>query len=332
MSIECFLGFDGGQSGSRCLLVDTAGHVLFRAAGPPFEHLNAFDGPKKIRRAFSECLSRVATNHYLVRSAFLGLTGVWDSDSPEARPILEIFRSVLHADCVNLDNDSVSCWAGAFACNPGVVLSAGTGVVSYGVSPGGQSVKVGGWGYIMGDLGSAFDIGHRALVLIAAESDRGGPRSLLASRILDHMGVSSPRELQARLYRSEERLIISSLASIVTECAYEGDQGAVRILQESGQHLAGPVIAAIERLNWYNGSVVPSYKIQKPVPVACVGGVFKAGLLVEDTFQASVLSEFENVSFVEPRFEPVVGAVLLAWRQAGLKITSNRLRNLTEGA
>ena len=96
--------------------------------------------------------------------AFLGLTGVWIQIHRKQGLFLRYFVQHL-CQLREPDNDSVSCWE-SLACNPGVVLSAGTGVVSYGVSPGGQSVKVGGWGYIMGDLGSAFDIGQ-GLVLIA---------------------------------------------------------------------------------------------------------------------------------------------------------------------
>ncbi|MFZ5924595.1 MAG: BadF/BadG/BcrA/BcrD ATPase family protein [Bacillota bacterium] len=318
-----YLGFDGGQSGSRLLLADAEGHVVVRAEGPPFEHLKAADGERKIRAAFETCLEPVIAGRYPVRSAFLGLTGLSDPEAPEAGPILGMFNSILEVEQVGLDNDSVSCWAGASGCKPGVMVAAGTGVVAYGVGPGGKSVKVGGWGYIMGDLGGAFDIGRRALIAVAKESDKRLPQSILTRKVLNHFGARRLREIQRRLYRlEEERLTISSLASVVAGAAEEGDRNAASILCESGHELAELALTAIQRLGWESS---------EPLRVACVGGVFRAGSLVKDSFRDTLVREVGGVLLVEPLLDPVAGAVLLAWRQAGIEVTSERVQALRSG-
>lgn len=318
MAVKYYLGFDGGQSGSRALLSDSRGHVVARVIGPPFEHFHAYKGAEKIKEALRTCLSGAIAGYQPITSAFFGLSGVWDSDSPEAQDIMSIVQSIISVEQVIIDNDSVSCWAGAFGCKPGIALAAGTGVVAYGVGPDDQSVKIGGWGYLMGDQGGAYDIGRKALIAVANQADRGNEHIMLAHEVLNHFEVGTLRELQSRLYQLD-RGMISGLAPIVAECAKTDDAIAAQILCESGEALAETTMDAIHRLRW---------NPDEPITIAPVGGVFKAGACISDVYQATIVNHFSNVRFVKPRFEPMVGSLLLAWRQAGIELSPSLLEIL----
>ena len=56
-------------------------------------------------------------------------------------------------------------------------MVSGTGSGCYGKSLQGRGVKVGGWGHVLGDKGSGYDIGLRALqaVIDAYDQESVGP-------------------------------------------------------------------------------------------------------------------------------------------------------------
>ena len=61
-----------------------------------------------------------------------------------------------------LENDAFGALMSVRGKFSGNVLAAGTGTVALGVNPEGKVFRVGGWGHIIGDQGSGYDIGHKA--------------------------------------------------------------------------------------------------------------------------------------------------------------------------
>jgi N-acetylglucosamine kinase-like BadF-type ATPase len=49
----------------------------------------------------------------------------------------------------------------------GIVVISGTGMISYGYGATGESARAGGWGPLLGDIGSGYDIGLDVLRAIA---------------------------------------------------------------------------------------------------------------------------------------------------------------------
>ncbi|MGB7448572.1 MAG: BadF/BadG/BcrA/BcrD ATPase family protein, partial [Ornithinimicrobium sp.] len=123
---------------------------------------------------------------------------------------------------VALSSDMTTSHLGALGGRPGVVVAAGTGAVSLSVSPAGESARVDGWGYLLGDCGSGYDIARRGLdSALRAHDGRSGSdvlRRLATERFgdLDQL----PRTLQAA--QNPPRLL-ASFAHDVLEAAKQGD-------------------------------------------------------------------------------------------------------------
>ncbi len=67
----------------------------------------------------------------------------------------------------------------------------------------------------------------------------------------------------------------------------------------------------------------------RPIRISYAGGVFKnTGLLTR--FAAEVSIWLSRTQIVRPRFGPDVGALLLAYRQAGKKVAAKMLENIGE--
>jgi hypothetical protein len=69
------------------------------------------------------------------------------------------------------------------------------------------------------------------------------------------------------------------------------------------------------RLVWPDGTV----------PLAPVGGVFRAGRVILDPLKTALATRVPGGVLVPPRFTPVVGALLLALQAAGVPHTAERL-------
>lgn len=128
-----------------------------------------------------------------------------------------------------------------------IVLLAGTGSAAVGRDLTGQVIRVGGHGPLLGDEGSAYDVGRRAAIAALRASDRGLEDSPLAARILREMRVPDWEELQLRVYRVPDE-VFPRIFPIVTAAADEGDSAARTLLQEAADELTGLVSDLMERL------------------------------------------------------------------------------------
>src|ERR1051325_1602039 len=85
--------------------------------------------------------------------------------------------------------------ADRIAMIPRVLVLSGTGSCSFGRTAEGRTAKVGGWGHILGDKGSGFEIGLRALKAVVYYLDRDREWSLLGRNILRKLQLNEPDEL-----------------------------------------------------------------------------------------------------------------------------------------
>ena len=121
----------------------------------------------------------------------------------------------------------------------GIVLIAGTGSIAYGVNASGQSARAGGFGHLIGDEGSGYDIAIKAIrAALLAEEKRGAP-TMLMSYMLRDAGLSSRDELVGFVYRQgESKAALAQLAQAVVKCADAGDIVARALIDQAGSDLA----------------------------------------------------------------------------------------------
>jgi N-acetylglucosamine kinase-like BadF-type ATPase len=193
--------------------------------------------------------------------------------------------------------------------DPGVIVIAGTGSIAYGENERGESARAGGWGYIFGDEGGGFDIVRQALRAILREHEGWGPRTALTPALLESTETTDPNQTLHRLYTPEwPRSRTATLAMVVSRIAEEGDPVAVQILQGAAHNLA-MLAASVRRQLW--GENVFS-------KVAWIGGVFSSPIVLE---RFRMLAELDgDVSAAAPIHSPAIGALLRAWRSAGLAL------------
>ena len=120
----------------------------------------------------------------------------------------------------------------------GVCLIAGTGSIALGRDPTGHQARTGGWGHIVGDEGSGYDIGRRALQAILQAADGRGPQTSLQAALLRAWELATPLDLIARVYPAQSKVVVPEVADVarlVFEQAAAGDPVARRIVAPGGQ-------------------------------------------------------------------------------------------------
>lgn len=195
-------------------------------------------------------------------------------------------------------SDAETSLVGAHGERRGILIIAGTGSVGYGVNSSGDSVIVGGWGYIAGDEGSGYWLGREALRAATNTLDGRGPRTNLTDALISHNHLSNRDEIVHWLYQSDQarNRDIAALAPLVLEHAASGDRIAKGLVEHAARDLALHVKAISHQLG------------MEPLPVA-----FTGGLLTTPNPLSNLLCEFLGLDAIPtPRYSPVIGAALLA--------------------
>jgi N-acetylglucosamine kinase-like BadF-type ATPase len=306
--MEIILAIDGGGSRTRCLALDRRGAVLGEGSGGPSNHLLV---PRETAKtSIGEALERSCAPSGLknedVVCVSAGTAGV-DYDGAGAEEV-EVILHELGFGRLVVVGDMVIAHAGALGGRPGVVALAGTGSSVLGIGPDGTRVKVGGWGPVYGDEGSAYRIGRMALTAAAMAYDGRGAATALTGALLRALDLRDFRETVTRVYvQGMEPREVAALSRVVYEVAESGDAVARDIFLKAGEELADAVEAAARRLDMGESEVRVSYE----------GAVLTSCALVRDRFCESLGERLQGVSVLPPLFEPVVGAYLLGRAEVG---------------
>ncbi|MFI7533281.1 BadF/BadG/BcrA/BcrD ATPase family protein [Streptosporangium sp. NPDC049376] len=174
---------------------------------------------------------------------------------------------------------------------------AGTGAVVGGLTSDGVTVLTDGWGWLLGDHGSAPRIVVDALRLYTAGLDREESDPVFGRFVAGALGVTEDRRLPGAVRRARETL--GDLAPGVFECAEAGSPCARQAITDNAWRLAGNVVTAL-RLGVRADAVVGAGAIMVKQP--SFRAAFASGLVAQEvTLPLSVLDT-----------EPVFGAVRLA--------------------
>lgn len=135
-----------------------------------------------------------------------------------------------------------------------VVVLSGTGSCCYGMDARGKSAKLGGWGHILGDKGSAFEIGLRALKAVVYYLDREGAWGVLGESILRQLALNQPEDL-INWVKEAPKDQVAALARLVFEAAEARDMVARDILRGAVASLARDAVDCAARLVTKNREV-----------------------------------------------------------------------------
>jgi N-acetylglucosamine kinase-like BadF-type ATPase len=106
--------------------------------------------------------------------------------------------------------------------------------------------RIGGWGQLLGDEGSGYAIGLKALRAVARAEDGRIPPTTLTAEVLRVLRLDATVELIPWV-ASATKAEVAALVPIVARCAEAGDQAAREIADDAVAHLDAHVAALLSR-------------------------------------------------------------------------------------
>lgn len=198
----------------------------------------------------------------------------------------------------------------------GAVALSGTGSDAFVVRDGKSLVSIGGWGPLLGDEGSGYDIGLKTIKAAIYAHDSRGPKSALYNLVMEKWNLSNLWELVTYLAGNPDaRHEIASAATLCAKAAAAGDQVALDIYENAAMDLFLQARTAIElrREDW-NGSVV------------IVGGAWKGCAHMFEVFKHQIEQAFPTATVEKPLLEPVAGCVVIRCLREGIPLTEIQKR------
>jgi N-acetylglucosamine kinase-like BadF-type ATPase len=229
------IGVDGGASKTECILVDPSGAVVGRRLAPGCNP--NVTGADSARAAVSAALSSLLTD--LPGGSPRG--GIAATLLCMAGPV-ELWREFAAGlsgfGRVRAVDDSLPVLELATGGGPGIVLHAGTGSFVAARGPANQVGYAGGLGWRLGDEGSGYDIGRRAIARGLLELQGWEAPSELAALIRRQTRLSEAAAITRHFYADPSaHAQVAALAPEVLALAAGGDPAALAVAVESTRGL-----------------------------------------------------------------------------------------------
>jgi N-acetylglucosamine kinase-like BadF-type ATPase len=227
-------------------------------------------------------------------------SGIAGAGHPTARKgVEEALQSMEVARAVYVGMDVEAAHYDAFGSGPGLLLVVGTGCMAFGRDRGGEEIRVGGWGSLVGAVGCGYWVGLKGLQAVIRAADGRGEDTSLSSLILDAIGATEPHDVV--LWAAEAtKSAIAALAPLVLQAAETADSVAMEVRSRALEELRLSVERALESLGPFD----------EGCPVALAGGLMTPDsrfreLMVEEIVRAGGTTLDQEVL-------PVRGAATLA--------------------
>lgn len=288
---DLYLVADGGGSKTETLLFSGKGQVYGYGYAGASNPLSA---------GHDEAVSNVTK---ALSSVFISLQGMFPSRTVLYIPGFEACRDMLPDTILRLSpeyqSDEYSAYFSCLDSPGGIILLAGTGSFASGRTPAGTRINAGGWGHLLGDGGSGYDIGRRAIQFLLSRRDDMLPLSPLDIQVLEKLKARDSCELIRQVYQApNQRSLIASLCPVVGREAMYGNEEAIRILHEAAQELAKLVLSVANIMDGWNGQV------------GFTGGVSKLQDLIMVPISNAIRTRYPHASLVKAKYAPLVGAAM----------------------
>jgi N-acetylmuramic acid 6-phosphate etherase len=195
-------------------------------------------------------------------------------------------------------SDRDSGLAAALGRSDGIAVNAGTGASVTG-RRGDRIEKAGGWGHILGDAGGGYFISLQALRFILREYDLHRGEAQFTATILRALSLNNRDEL-VRWAQIADKNEVAGLAPVVFECAMNGDESVMKIVEEAAGVLSEYTAAVATRL----GLLAPK--------VILLGGLFQRDGVYVHAFKRRLKKSLSDARVAMSEQTPELGAAWLA--------------------
>ena len=298
--MDYIIGIDGGGTKTVGLLTTTDGEEIAKVkSGPSNYHVVGVENTQKVLAEVTSQLTTHAGNTKLHSINFcIGMAGLGREEDRER--IGGICDEIGVSKNRILTHDAHIALVGGIARQEGIIVISGTGSIVFGIDGLGKEARAGGWGYILGDEGSGYDIAIKGLQAIARAADRRESPTQITELVLNELELKGPNDI-IRWTHAADRDEIAQLAKYVFLASEKGDKKADGIIDAAVTEL----VSAVE-------TVVKQLELSHPSEIVFSGGNLLYQPILSNRLRRSIEKNIDGTSVVLPKHEPAYGAVLLA--------------------
>lgn len=308
--MKYLIGIDGGGTKTDCAIADLSGKIIQQSSGKPsnFLIIGVKETVRNIFALIEENIFALEGDFSDVKQIVIGVAGAGREE--DAKLLEKGFKDFadeegIHFKGVKVISDAHIALEGAFPDSAGCILIAGTGSILFGKDEKGVIHRVGGFGRLIGDEGSGYSIGRKALNAVSKSSDGRGEETLISELLNSKMNSGSANAIINKVYN--EKLDVASVAKIVIEAAEEGDPIAEDILDEEADELVLHIRSLIEKFR------------TNILSVAFSGSLIDNENFYSDLLKRKIKSTLPNVKITQAVLSPIGGAILFAKKLSSAK-------------
>jgi glucosamine kinase len=309
--VPYYLGIDGGGTKTACAVGDETRLLAKASAGPSnIVRVGEAQARESLLQGVRQACATAGIFPEQITRTCVGGSG---AARPELAGIVREIVAEIVSTPIDVVGDMQTALEAAFDMGPGVIVIAGTGSIAYGRDRQGNTLRAGGWGFAIGDEGSAHWIGRSAVSAVLRASEReplDGGAPPLAKDLFKLWGVTSLSDLA----RAANSIPPPDFAALFPAVAARSDELGRQILRHAGRELAELAYVVIRRLFAKGGETV--------VPVAMTGGVFRHAAIVREVFYNELRRVDARVEVQPQVVDPVEGALRMARRAAAKAVRS----------
>ena len=295
------LGVDCGGSHTAVAVGDRDGRVLARADGPGSAMRPG--GAERSAAVVLDVARRAATQAKVTLPGSLALVGAAGAGRPpEQEALAAAIAAAGVATRVDVRGDTEIALAAAFGDGPGILINAGTGSIAHARGADGRLHRAGGHGWQLGDEGSGYWLGRRALAAAARAHDGLEESSTLLERLLVALGLQTFDDL-IRWTATATPAQVASLAPHVLNAAREGETVAQQIVEEAAAELSQLVRVLLRH---FSGT--------DQIKMATAGGLLRPGSPLLIALRANLATDLPRARLSEggAQVDSPAGALRLA--------------------
>ncbi|GJQ85028.1 hypothetical protein Trydic_g3689 [Trypoxylus dichotomus] len=322
-------GIEGGATYSTLVLLNADGQVLSKSTGPGTNHflLGMAECRNRIALMVNDAKREVQIPESIPLTALgLSLSGCEQEETNQelVRGLLETYPNLSERYAIGSDTEGS---IAATSKNGGVTCIAGTGSNTLLINPDGSRAQCGGWGYLLGDEGSAWKLSHRAVKSCFDDLDGFSPAPFPIDRVWsvvkEHFNVETKEDLLEHFYTKFDKAFIASMCKKIANLATEGDKLSQSFFIEAGIDLAKALAAVIpkasEELTNREGGI----------HILCVGSVWLSWNLLKSGFVSYLLegTEIEAMTLTRLTTTMAIGAAYMAADKLNINLKKEYSKN-----
>lgn len=290
-----YLGIDGGGTKTELALADKNGNIIRTLKTEPCNPVDI--GLNASTVILEDAIYKICSD--ISFSSIYCFAGIAGGITNDMQQMLKAFFSKFNFLGFSNDSDNKNIIAAGLGDCDGITLILGTGICAY-IQKNKKHRRISGWGYLIDNGGSGYNLGRDALNAYFSAVDETGPKTAL-TEVINEMYPEGMQKLIEYIYSGGKKTV-ASFAPAIFSALGKNDDTAKKILKQNMNTAAHIIETAAYEFN------------EKRIPVILAGGLTNQRCVIECLKISLKNPEQFDIKVLD--CAPVCGAILLAQQLA----------------